>query len=54
MCEMYVNYGTYETESEYHGSQGYFTHQFHPEIKYQGNAYNKSYKYFNLPIQLVL
>ena len=50
--EMYVNYGTYETESEYHGS----THQFEPEIKYLCNAYNEteSYKLCNLPIPLVL
>ena len=52
MCEMY------ETESEYHGLQDYSTHQFHPEIKYQLNAYNEadpeSYKHCYLPIPLVL
>ena len=36
-------YGTYETESEYRELQDYSTHQFHPEIKYQCNAYNKTY-----------
>ena len=48
MCEMY------ETESEYHGLQDYSTHQFHPEIKYQCNAYNEaeSYKHCYLPILL--
>ena len=49
-CEMY------ETECEYHGLQDYSTHQFHPEIKYQCNAYNEaeSYKHCYLPIPLVL